>query len=144
MVRVVLGLAYHAWGIRSQPSMSTAHPVKAPPPLLERRVRGAVYGALVGDALGVPYEFHAPAALPPRELLEMEPPSGFRRAHGGVPIGTWSDDGALLLALLDTLSTRAALSVDDFARRMLAWLQEGQYTPDGKVFDIGVQTSAAS
>lgn len=107
------------------------------------RIHGAVYGALVGDALGVPYEFHAPEDLPPKHLIEMVPPASFRRAHNGVPPGTWSDDGALLLALLDSLTTTTPFSVDDFAQRMLAWRRGGKYTPDGKVFDIGIQTSLA-
>lgn len=107
------------------------------------RIAGALYGALIGDALGVPYEFHAPGALPPEHLLEMSPPPGFERAHRSVPPGTWSDDGALMLALLDSLGAVQPFDVSDFARRMLAWWREGQYTPDGQVFDIGIQTRTA-
>lgn len=29
------------------------------------KVKGGLYGLLVGDALGVPYEFHDAEALPP-------------------------------------------------------------------------------
>ena len=61
-------------------------------PTLRERIAGGMYGLLVGDALGVPYEFHGPAQLPPRELLEFEPPRGFSRAHGGVPPGTAFED----------------------------------------------------
>lgn len=107
------------------------------------RVQGAIYGALIGDALGVPYEFHAPEDLPPKHLLEMEPPAGFRRAHNGVPPGTWSDDGALMLALLDSLASLRPFSLDDFGSRMLDWRYRGAYTPDGRVFDVGMQTAAA-
>ncbi|MDM0116631.1 ADP-ribosylglycohydrolase family protein [Variovorax sp. J22R133] len=114
-----------------------------PTSFTEDRIHGAIYGALVGDALGMPYEFHAPEDLPPTHLLEMAPPAGFRRAHYGVPIGTWSDDGALMLALLDSLTTVAPFSVDDYAQRMLSWLRHAQYTPDGRVFDVGIQTSTA-
>lgn len=32
---------------------------------LESQIRGALYGLLIGDALGVPYEFHDPSDLPP-------------------------------------------------------------------------------
>ena len=92
---------------------------------LQERIHGALYGALIGDALGVPYEFHAPEDLPPKHLIEMVPPAGFRRAHDGVPPGTWSDDGALMLALLDSLTAVAPFSVDDSAQRMLAWRREG-------------------
>jgi ADP-ribosyl-[dinitrogen reductase] hydrolase len=106
-----------------------------------QRIRAALYGALIGDALGVPYEFHAPAELPPKHQLEMTPPVGFRRAHQSVPIGTWSDDGALMLALMDSLATVRPLYLTDFAKRMLAWREQGKYTPDGEVFDVGNQTN---
>jgi hypothetical protein len=43
---------------------------------LEDRIRGGLYGLLVGDALGVPYEFHSPSELPPLARIEMQPPPG--------------------------------------------------------------------
>ncbi|RYF27027.1 MAG: ADP-ribosylglycohydrolase family protein, partial [Comamonadaceae bacterium] len=70
---------------------------------MKSRLRGAIYGLLVGDALGVPYEFTSPTELPEFSLIEMVPPAGFRRAHLGVPPGTWSDDGAQALHLLKVL-----------------------------------------
>lgn len=100
-------------------------------------------GLLVGDALGVPYEFHVPSNLPPRDALEMTPPEGFRRSHLGVPPGTWSDDGAHALALLDTLLTEGGWEPEAFGRRLVRWWHEGAYTPDGQPFDIGNQTTRA-
>ncbi|MCB9685191.1 MAG: ADP-ribosylglycohydrolase family protein [Alphaproteobacteria bacterium] len=108
----------------------------------EQRV-GGLLGLLVGDALGVPYEFHDPANLPPRERIEMDPPEGFRRSHLGTPAGTWSDDGAHALALLDTLLTEGGWDAPAFARRLIAWWHEGAFTPDGRAFDIGNQTTTA-
>ena len=70
----------------------------------EERLTGGLYGALIGDALGVPYEFHAAEELPPYAEIEMTPPAGFQRAHAGVKPGTWSDDGAQALCLLDSLA----------------------------------------
>ena len=52
------------------------------------RIQGAVIGLLVGDALGVPYEFHDALSIPPREMIEFAPPAGFRRSHAGVAPGT--------------------------------------------------------
>jgi ADP-ribosyl-[dinitrogen reductase] hydrolase len=49
------------------------------------RVAGGIYGLLLGDALGVPYEFHAPSELPAREMIEFALPAGFDRAHVGWP-----------------------------------------------------------
>ena len=65
-------------------------------------LRAAIYGHLVGDAIGVPYEFIAPDA---HRVVEL-------RGHGShdQPPGTWSDDGALMLALLDSLRQRRVRS----------------------------------
>jgi ADP-ribosyl-[dinitrogen reductase] hydrolase len=107
------------------------------------RIEGGLLGLLVGDALGVPYEFHGPEQLPARELLEFTPPAGFRRAHQSAPPGTWSDDGAQALCLLASLLERGQLDLDDFGRRLLAWWEQGYLAVDDRVFDIGNQTRIA-
>ncbi|MGF6937117.1 ADP-ribosyl-[dinitrogen reductase] hydrolase [Paraburkholderia sp. UCT70] len=107
------------------------------------RIRGGLYGLLVGDALGVPYEFHDATEIPPLHEIEMTPPRGFRRAHAGVPIGTWSDDGAQALCLLASLSRDASLDLDDFGRQLVQWYETGHMTPDTNVFDVGIQTRRA-
>src|SRR3546814_12185994 len=66
-------------------------------------VGGGLLGMLVGDALGVPYEFSPPDRIPKSERIEMAPPAGFQRAHPWTPPGTWSDDGAQALCLLASL-----------------------------------------
>lgn len=107
------------------------------------KLSGGLYGLLVGDALGVPYEFHDARELPPLEKIEMEPPEGFRRAHPGVPAGTWSDDGAQALCLLDSLTACGGMCLEDFAQRLSAWYEEGVWAVDGAVFDVGIQTGTA-
>lgn len=107
------------------------------------RIAGGLYGLLIGDALGVPYEFHPPNALPPPEQIDMQPPVSFPRSHPNVPPGTWSDDGALALALLDSLLTCDRLDLADFTLKIRKWYEEGAYTPDGIVFDAGIQTVKA-
>jgi ADP-ribosyl-[dinitrogen reductase] hydrolase len=107
------------------------------------RLSGGIYGLLIGDALGVPYEFTPAHEIPASELIEMQPPSGFVRAHGLVPIGTWSDDGAQALCLLASLLDKDTLDVNDFSRRLLDWYHRGYLAIDAFVFDVGVQTAAA-
>lgn len=109
----------------------------------KERVEGGILGLLIGDALGVPYEFHDPSNLPPREALELDPPPAFRRSHAGVPPGTWSDDGAQALALLASLLDRGTLDVEDLGRRFVAWWAKGDYAVDARPFDIGNQTGDA-
>lgn len=107
------------------------------------RLRGGLYGLLVGDALGVPYEFDRPHNLPAYDLIEMEVPAGYQRSHYGVKPGTWSDDGAQALALLECLIENRALDIDAFGTRLLRWFYEGYLTPDDRVFDVGGQTRRA-
>jgi ADP-ribosylglycohydrolase len=107
------------------------------------RIEGALIGLLVGDALGVPYEFRASKDIPSLAEIEMEPPRGFERAHPSASIGAWSDDGAQALCLLESLLYTGSFDVDDFARRLVNWLDWGHLAVDGFVFDVGVQTSIA-
>jgi ADP-ribosylglycohydrolase/protein-tyrosine phosphatase len=107
------------------------------------RLAGGLYGLLIGDALGVPYEFHPPQAIPEPHEIEFMPPPDFHRAHIGTPPGTWSDDGAQALVLLRSLLERNGLDLDHFAQGLLSWADEGYCAVDRRVFDIGIQTSNA-
>jgi ADP-ribosyl-[dinitrogen reductase] hydrolase len=107
------------------------------------RLKGGLYGLLIGDALGVPYEFHPASAIPPRDMIDMYPPARFRRAHAGVKPGTWSDDGALALCLLASLLEADGLDLDNLAAKFLDWANRGYLAVDARVFDIGIQTSIA-
>lgn len=108
-----------------------------------KQAEGGLLGLLVGDAVGVPYEFHEPEELPFPERIGMFPPSGFLRSYSHVPPGTWSDDGAQALCLLDSLLACRGWSAEDFAGRLLAWYRKGYLAVDGIVFDVGIQTGAA-
>lgn len=107
------------------------------------RLLGGLLGHLVGDALGVPYEFHRPEDLPPQGRIEMVPPDGFVRAHSGTPPGTWSDDGALALVLLESLVRVGRLDLGDLGRGVVAWYERGHMAVDRRVFDVGIQTATA-
>ena len=110
---------------------------------LKERIEGGIVGLLVGDALGVPYEFHAPDQIPSLAEIEFDPPEGFRRAHGSVLPGTWSDDGAHALILLASLLYRGKLDLDDLGRRLVNWYDNGYKAVEAHVFDVGVQTAHA-
>jgi ADP-ribosylglycohydrolase len=104
-------------------------------------IRGGIFGLLIGDAVGVPYEFREPETLPPLELLEMSPSEGFLRSHRGTPIGTWSDDGAQALCLLASLLDCGKLDADDLAQRLVNWYRGGYLAVDNRVFDVGIHTA---
>lgn len=102
---------------------------------ISRGLRDATWGAAVGDALGVPYEFLE------RDTFECCGMSG----HGvhDVPAGTWSDDTAMLLATASSIRELGRVDTADMLDKFRSWWREGAYTPDGMVFDIGITTSDA-
>lgn len=104
---------------------------------------GGLVGLLVGDAVGVGYEFRPPERIPSRDQIDMVTPAEFRRSHAGVPAGTWSDDGAQALCLLASLLECGKFLLTDFAGRLVRWLNHGYMAVDGDVFDVGIQTGEA-
>ncbi len=102
-------------------------------PPIDERLAGGVWGHLVGDALGVPYEFSVPGSV-------AEVRWGAEGTYGQPP-GTWSDDGGLMLALLDSL-LEVGFDLEDQGKRALAWYETKAYKP-GRLFDVGITTSRA-
>ncbi len=104
--------------------------------LSKERVLGGLWGAVIGDALGVPVEFVD------RATLKGNPVTGMRE-YGShhQPKGTWSDDSSLLLCTVESLIH--GFDLDDLARRFIRWRHQGHWTPWGSVFDIGMATSRA-
>lgn len=105
-------------------------------PLLRDRMLSGVIGHIVGDALGVPYEFM------PREVMIAEPATGMTGwgSHDQPP-GTWSDDTSMLLCVLENCHRGG--STQDLGLLFLDWYDRGYHTPHGEVFDIGVTTRLA-
>ncbi len=97
--------------------------------------RGALLGLAVGDALGAAVEFRSPGSF--------EPVTGYRAGgpHGLAP-GEWTDDTSMALAMADSMA-RAGWDLSDQVRRYVAWWQEGEYSVNGRCFDIGMTVSSA-
>ncbi len=106
-------------------------------PTNQQRFLGGLYGSLVGDALGVPVEFK------PRADREADPVTGMRDyGTHGQPVGTWSDDGALLLCSVESLIEKG-FDTEDMGARFVRWCSLGHWTAHGTVFDIGIATRKA-
>ena len=103
----------------------------------KQRILGGLWGAIVGDALGVPVEFTA------REERRRDPVTDMRGygAHNQPP-GTWSDDSSLLLCTVEALCDKE-YHAERMGALFLRWQERGHWTPYGKVFDIGNATAAA-
>lgn len=98
------------------------------------RRRGTLIGLAVGDALGAAVEFKSPGSFPPV--------TGYRA--GGphrLNAGEWTDDTSMALALADSLAT--GWNLNDQAGRYVKWHQTGEYSVNGRCFDIGITTRHA-
>jgi ADP-ribosylglycohydrolase len=100
---------------------------------IKEQVFGALYGGIVGDALGVPFEYKKRGSF---AASSME---GFG-TYNQEP-GTWSDDSSLTLCLVENFveaGDPAALM-----EKFLRFADRGYWTPRGEVFDIGNTTRTA-
>ncbi len=109
------------------------------------RIIGSLYGFFVGDALGVPVEFLNREVLLNKQIKTME-----EYGTHNQPKGTWSDDSSMVLATIDSMyNNKSMLLNDDFVNytdlmvNFSNWKNEGKYTPNNNVFDIGISTSDA-
>jgi ADP-ribosyl-[dinitrogen reductase] hydrolase len=103
---------------------------------MQNKILGGLWGAVVGDALGVPVEFKY------RDEVRRDPVTGMR-GYGtfNLPAGSWSDDSSLLLCTADSLAR--GFDPGDIALRFMRWMSEGLWTPYGNAFDIGHATRDA-
>ena len=99
-------------------------------------IRGAVFGAAIGDAVGVPYEFLSREEMRRRPATDMVGNGTYHQ-----PAGTWSDDTTMILCTLDKLDP--SLDYDAIMKAFLSWVDDGDYTPHGSCFDIGNTTRLA-
>lgn len=95
-------------------------------------IKAAIFGTVVGDALGVPVEFSS-------RIQRKEDPVTDMREYGThkQPKGTWSDDSSMMLATMDSIVIKQEIQFDDIMNRFGKWLSNGEYTPHGKTFDFG-------
>lgn len=106
-----------------------------------QKMWGGFYGAIIGDAQGVPYEFRSREELAGVNV-DIIPPEGWVSSFYGIPHGTYSDDTSLMLCLLDSV-TQDAYFLDVFKRNMIDWQSTGKFAVRNKVFDIGIATLRA-
>lgn len=100
------------------------------------KLKSVMYGLAIGDALGVPYEFRQ------RDTFNCTKMVG-HGAHNQ-PAGTWSDDTAMSLATLDSLTEcDGHIDPSDLLMRYTMWLEHGMYMPDEDAYDSGLTVSTA-
>jgi len=104
--------------------------------ITKETVYSGILGGVVGDALGVPYEFNS------REGMNRNPATTMR-GYGtyNQPSGTWSDDSSMTLATLDSLT--GGVDYTDMIDKFSKWIFQAEYTPYDDVFDYGNTTYKA-
>jgi ADP-ribosylglycohydrolase len=100
------------------------------------RARDTFLGLAVGDALGKTLEFTVRDTSPLH--TEMTWGGAFN-----LPLAVWTDDTSMALALADSLLASHGFDGADLQRRFLRWMDEGEYSPTGRCFDIGITTHQA-
>ena len=102
------------------------------------KIKDGVFGAAIGDAMGVPIEFRKR-----EELLDNPVTSMIGGGTYNMPAGVWSDDTSLTLATMDSIIKSNRLDYKDMADRFCLFMNKGEYTATGTVFDIGNTTKIA-
>ena len=101
----------------------------------QQYLKPAILGLVVGDALGVPFEFKR------RDTFACPDMVGYGTHNQ--PAGTWSDDSSMVLATLTSFLECGNMDFRDIMQRFCDWLQKGEYCPHGVCFDAGGTTVSA-
>ena len=104
--------------------------------ITRNKIRSAIFGAAIGDAVGVPYEFKSYALMHIQPAVDMAGQGTY-----DMPAGTWSDDTSMILCTLDKLDL--SVNYDAIMEAFLLWYEKGEYTPFNDCFDIGSTTCEA-
>ncbi|KAJ6460218.1 ADP-ribosylation/Crystallin J1 [Mycena sanguinolenta] len=111
------------------------------------KIRLALLGKALCDALGGPAEFHPRSTFP--FVAHMQPNDNF-----GLPAGVWTDDTSMALALARSIATfdppgnahggrRGGMDAADQLDAYYRWWKHGELSATGHCFDIGNTISAA-
>jgi ADP-ribosyl-[dinitrogen reductase] hydrolase len=95
------------------------------------KVKGMLWGLIVGDALGSPIQFTDKDNHP--WITEMEYCPVFN-----VPAGFWTDGGSMAMCIMDSFVRKSGYDINDVAETFVRWLKEGYLSSiEGRAFDIG-------
>ena len=101
-----------------------------------KNIHDAVWGFVVGDALGVPYEFSTREMMKENPAIDMVGYGTYNQ-----PPGTWSDDTSMMLCVLENILNDG--NSKDLARLFLKWYKHDYMTARGELFDVGTTIASA-
>lgn len=101
-------------------------------------IKASFYGYIIGDILGVPVEFSK------REKLKENPVTDMivtNRIY--TRLGFWSDDTAMTLCAIKSITEKEEINYNDMADKFLKWFRNGYMAIDDRCFGIGQTTMQA-
>ena len=96
------------------------------------KIYDGIMGVVVGDAVGVPFEFQA------RDRFHVTDMNGYGTFD--LPPGTWSDDSSMTLATVDSLARKGKVDIYDIMQNFSLWFSDNYFTPYDNTFDVGRTT----
>lgn len=101
------------------------------------KIKAALFGVAIGDAVGVPYEFSLREKMINDPAIDMIGYGTYNQ-----PPGTWSDDSSLSFCLAESLATEG-IDLAKIASNFCMWKKNAYWAARNEVFDIGITTSNA-
>ena len=97
------------------------------------RIKGMLWGLIVGDCLGSPVQFMEMDSFP--RVTEM-----VACKHFNTPPGYWTDDGAMALCIMESAVRQRGYDLEDIAHNFIHWYDEGFCSSLPYAFDVGTAT----
>ena len=92
-----------------------------------------IMGVAIGDALGLPVQFMSRKELMVNPVTDMRPCDLFLS-----PVGTWSDDTAMTMAIYESIRRLGAVDADDIMKNFIKWMYEGEFSANDECIDEGI------
>ncbi len=100
------------------------------------RLKGMLWGLVVGDCLGSPVQFTGKDDHP--YITEMVP-----CAHFNTPAGYWTDDASMAFCIMESFVRCGKYDLADIGCNFVKWYLTGFWSSLPYAFDVGNATSAA-
>lgn len=100
------------------------------------RFFGAIFGAILGDCLGMPYEFKYKEDFTYSGKLESGGPFRLKK-------GMYTDDSIMILCAIESYNEKGEFDPRYHMTKFLRWYEDGYLSPTKHCFDIGNQTANA-
>lgn len=101
---------------------------------LKDKFNGCLYGSIIGDALGAPYEFKEKGTYK----------ATYQYATGGtfkLREGEWTDDTSMSLCAMASIIENKGVNYEDLMNKWYDWYKNGYMSSRDVCFDIGQTTS---